>query len=194
MFDFKDTEGPDVAPVLLQPHASRSQTLARIYENTCHNCGVHGIAVHESNLDQGAVDTASRITPAIRKRYQNLNLPKDTHYLILIDGSQSPQDKYSALAYELGHIFCGHLGIDRHAWWTERGDLSIIVESIEATAAAYLICRRLDLQTVSQHKLDELMRENPAWPVFSLNAVLQSVTYLEEMGKSRWKEPRRRRR
>ncbi len=31
-------------------------------------------------------------------------------------------------------------------------------------------------------------------PVFSLNAVLQSVGYLEDMGKSRWKEPRRRRR
>jgi hypothetical protein len=31
-------------------------------------------------------------------------------------------------------------------------------------------------------------------PVFSLNAVLQAVGYVEEMGKQRWKEPRKRRR
>ncbi len=194
VFDIQDTEGPDVAPAQLKTQPPRHQTLARIYDNTRHNCAVHGIAVYESRSDQDPVDSATRITPALRKQYRNLNLPKDTSYLILVDESQALEDRYSTLSHELGHIFCGHLGIDRHAWWPEREDLSIRVESIEAAATAYLLCRRLELKDASDHQLAGLMQPNPDWPAFSLNAVLQSVGYLEDMGKSRWKEPRKRRR
>ncbi len=121
-------------------------------------------------------------------------MQKDTSYLILIDKAQTLEDKYSMLAHELGHIFCGHLGIDRHAWWPEREDLNINGEEIEADAAAYLVCARLGLQAGSAKHLSNYMEKNHELPVFSLNAVLQSVGYIEEMGKSRWKEPRRRRR
>jgi hypothetical protein len=194
VFDIQDTEGPEVAPDQMETHTPRSRTLARIYEHTRHNCAVHGIAIYELGMDQGMLDTASRITPAIRKQYQNLNLPKDTSYLILIDESQSLTDKYSTLARELGHIFCGHLGIDRHAWWPERENLNIVVESIEATAAAFLVCQRQGLQACSDQLMAELTQKDPEWPFFSLNAVLQSVGYLEDMGKSRWNEPRKQRR
>ena len=194
VFDIQDTEGPDVAPARLKAYTPRHQTLARIYENTRHNCTVHGIAVYESRLDRDTVDTASRIAPALRKQYRDLNLPKDTSYLILIDESRPLEDRYSTLIHELGHIFCGHLGIDRHAWWPEREDLSILIESIEAAATAYLVCQRLELKTASDKQLAELMQHENEWPAFSLNAVLQSVGYLEDMGKSRWKEPRKQRR
>ena len=194
VFDIEDTEGPEVAPARLKTRRPRNQTLTNIYEQTQHNCAMHGIAIFELGMDQEMLNTASRITPTIRKKYQNLNLPKDTNYLVLIDESQSLADKYSTLARELGHIFCGHLGIDRHAWWPERENLNIVIESIEATAAAFLVCQRQGLHICSDQLLAELMQKEPEWPFFSLNAVLQSVGYLEDMGKSRWKEPRKRRR
>ena len=194
VFDIQDTEGPDVAPAQLKTHTPRNSILANLYEQTRQNCAVHGIAIFELEMDQGMLNTASRITPAIRKQYQHLNLPKDTNYLILIDESQSLADKYSTLARELGHIFCGHLGIDRHAWWPERANLNMVVESIEATAAAFLVCQRQGLHPCSDQLLAELVQKDLEWPFFSLNAVLQSVGYLEDMGKSRWKEPKKRRR
>jgi antirestriction protein ArdC len=121
-------------------------------------------------------------------------MQKDTSYLILIDKNQPPENKYSTLVHELGHIFCGHLGIDRYAWWPERQVLNINGEEIEADAAAYLTCKRLGLQASSAKHLANHIEQNHELPVFSLNAVLQSVGYLEEMGKSRWKVPKRRRR
>jgi hypothetical protein len=194
VFDIRDTEGPPVPSSRLQTRRTRSQQFGKIYTNTRHNCAVHGIAVFEKSLVHGTVDTTSRITPALRKQYRDLTMQKDTSYLILIDEDQSPENKYSTLIHELGHIFCGHLGIDRHAWWPERPVLNINVEEIEADAAAYLTCNRLGLQTSSSKHLANYIEQNHELPVFSLNAVLQSVGYLEEMGKSRWKGPKRRRR
>ena len=194
VFDLQDTEGPPVPATVLKPGETRNQLLGKLYTNTQQNCAVHGIAVVEEPLAHGTVDTVSRITPALRKQYPDLSPQKDTSYLILIDRTQTLEEKYSALSHELGHIFCGHLGIDRHAWWPEREDLNINSEAIEADAVAYLVCERLGLQANSAKHLSNYMDKNLDLPVFSLNAVLQSVGYIEEMGKSRWKAPRRRRR
>jgi Zn-dependent peptidase ImmA (M78 family) len=194
LFDIQDTEGLPVPSARLRSRGTRNQLPGKVYPNTRHNCELHGIAVYETMLDHGTADTANRITPVLRKQCQDLNLQKDTSYLILIDKAQTLEDKYSSLTHELGHIFCGHLGIDRHAWWPEREDLNINGEEIEADAAAYLVCARLGLQASSAKHLSNYMEKNHELPVFSLNAVLQSVGYIEEMGKSRWKEPRRRRR
>ena len=194
VFDIQDTEGPAVPSTRLRPHAASPQLLSKIYANTRHNCAAHGIAVHETTADHGTTGTASRITPALRKQYRDLDLQHDTSYLILIDGTQPMEDRYSLLVHELGHIFCSHLGIDRHAWWPERQDLTINGEQIESDAVAYLVCERLGLGIGAARHLSNHLEMNPKLPAFSLNAVLQSVSYLEDMGKSRWKEPRRRRR
>jgi hypothetical protein len=194
VFDIQDTEGPPVPSALLRTRETQPQLLNKIYTNTRHNCAVHGIAVHETTLDHGTTCTASRITPALRKQHQDIDLQNDTSYLILIDRTQPLEGRYSSLAHELGHIFCSHLGIDRHAWWPEREDLNIRGEEIESDSAAYLVCKRLGLRASSDRHLSNYIEMNHELPVFSLNAVLQSVSYLEDMGKSRWKEPRKRRR
>ncbi|CAB1058899.1 hypothetical protein D1BOALGB6SA_3657 [Olavius sp. associated proteobacterium Delta 1] len=194
VFDIQDTEGPPPPSELLRPRATQPQLLEKIYTNTRHNCAVHGIAVYETTMDHDTTGIASRITPALRKKYQDLDLQNDTSYLILIDRTQPLEDRYSSLIHELGHIFCSHLGIDRHAWWPEREDLNVNGEEIESDAAAYLVCERLGLQASSAAHLSNYIEKNHELPVFSLNAVLQSVGYLEDMGKSPWKEPRRRRR
>ena len=192
VFDIQDTEGPPVPDTLLRTGAKQNQLPGKFFSNTCHNCSIHGIAVHEPSRDEKAVDTANRLVPALRKQYQHLALPKDTSYLIPINPRQSLEDKYASLAHELGHIFCGHLGIDRHAWWPEREDLSIKGDEIEADAVAYLVCERLGLQTSSTKFLSNHIVKHNELPVFSLNAVLQAVSYIEEMGKSRWSEPKKR--
>jgi len=194
VFDIQDTEGPAVPAALLRPRATQPQLLNKVYTNTRHNCALHGIAVHETAMDHGTTGSASRITPALRKQYQELDLQNDTSYLILIDRTQPIEDRYSLLVHELGHIFCSHLGIDRHAWWPEREDLNVKGEEIESDAVAYLVGERLGLGMAAAKHLPNYIARNHQLPAFSLNAVLQSVGYLEDMGKSRWKEPRRRRR
>jgi len=194
VFDIHDTEGAPVPSGLLESPAIANQLPAKVYSNTLHNCALHGIAVYEKASQEAAAAAASRITPALRKEFKNFDLKKDTSYLILVDKSQTPEDKYASLVHELGHVFCGHLGIDRHAWWPERENLNVSGDELEADAAAYLVCRRLGWQARSQKFIAPHIGKDRQLPVFSLNAVLQAAAYTEEMGRFRWKEPRRRRR
>jgi hypothetical protein len=189
VFDILDTEGAPVPSILLKPHETGNQLLSNIYATTRHNCNIQKIAVHETSLDRDTTDTANRITPVLRKKYKDLNIQKDTSYLILVNQNQNLKDKFATLVHELGHIFCSHLGIDRTAWWPERSDLNIGIEDIEANAVAYLVCRRIGMLTVSEKYLSSNFEKTQAKPIFSLNAVLKAVTYIEEMGKRRWKDP-----
>jgi hypothetical protein len=194
VFDIRDTEGSPIPSDLLKSVEIGNQLSGKIYSNTQRNCSLQGIAVYEMTLSRDPKGTTDRITPALRKQYKDLNIQKDTSYLIHLNKTHSLEEKYSSLAHELGHIFCGHLGIDRYAWWPERENLNISGEEIEAGCVAYLVCKRKGLRACSEKYLSNYIGANQEIPAFSLNAVLQAVNYVEEMGKHRWKEPRKRRR
>jgi len=192
LFDIQDTEGAPVSSKLLRSRQVDDQQLGKFYTTTFHNAAIHGISVYETALNTNEIDTVSRITPALRKKYQELKLPKDTSYLILIDKTLPLRGRYASLAHALGHIFCSHLGIDRHAWWPERGDLNITGEEIEADSVAYLVCRRGGLRADSNNYLLQFSETQQEIPPFSMNAVIQATSYIEDMGKHRWKAPKTR--
>jgi len=194
VFDIRDTEGSPIPSDLLKSVEIGAQLSDRVYSNTRQNCSFQGITVCETSLGHDTKGTTARITPALRKQYKDLEIQKDTSYLVHLNRTHSLEERYSFLVHELGHIFCGHLGIDRYAWWPEREDLNISGEEIEAGCVAYLVSRRKGLLTCPEKYLFDYVGENQEIPAFSLNAVLQAVSYVEEMGKHRWKEPRKRRR
>jgi hypothetical protein len=192
VFDINETEGHPVPAAMLQPVKPKSAQLNKIFENTVINGAVQSIRVVETHLDQAAGDTATRITPAVRKKYKDLVLQKDAHYLIFLDESGSLEDKYAALVYELGHILCGHLGIDSNAWWSERRGLNVSGEGIEAESVAFLSCQRMGLELNAKNYLANYTAQAQQLPAFSINAVLQAVSYIERMGKSRWTQAQKR--
>jgi len=193
LFDIQDTEGAPVPTALLRPRQIDNQQLGKFYATTLHNAAIHGISVCETVFNRDEIDAVSRITPALRKKYQDLGLPKDTSYLIFIDKTLALGGRYASLAHALGHIFCSHLGIVRHAWWPERDDLYIRGEEIEADSVAYLVCRRSGLRTNSEHYLLRFSETHQEIPAFSINAVIQAAGYIEDMGRHRWKAPKKRR-
>lgn len=193
LFDIQDTEGAPLPSSMLQPREVDDQQLGKFYATTRHNAAVHSIAAYEADVDGDEIDAVSRITPALRKKYQGLNLPRDTRYLIFIDKTLPLAGRYASLTHGLGHIFCSHLGIDRHAWWPERGDLNIRGEALEAGSVAFLVCRRCGLRTNSERFMLQLSETYQKIPRLSLNAVIQAAAYIEDMGKHRWKVPKKRR-
>jgi hypothetical protein len=192
IFDIKDTEGLPVDDSKLETTRPKAKHLGKVYRNTLFNCNIQAITVYETTLDHENSDTATRITPALRKQYKDLHLKKDANYLIIINQRHSLEEKYASLVNELGHIFCGHLGIDSHAWWSERQALNEIGEEVEAESVTFLVCRRIGLFASSEKYLDNYAPSNQQLPIFSLNAVLQAASYIEAMGKSRWKRPKKR--
>jgi hypothetical protein len=191
VFDLNDTEGDPIPPGMLEPTKPKPTHLGRIFDNTVYNSAVQGIAVVETSLQQDNRDTATRVTPGLRKKYKALNLKNDTNYLINLNKDHSLEEKYASLVYELGHILCGHLGIDSNAWWSERRGLVVSSEAIEAESVSYLICRRIGSTMQADKYLVDYTSSDQELPVFSLNAVLQATHYIEEMGKSRWSKPKK---
>jgi hypothetical protein len=192
VFDIKDTEGQAMPDHLVQADRPKISHLAKVYEKTLHNCNIQGIYVHDTILDHNDKESAARISPALRKKYRHLKSKKDSNYLILINKKFDLTAKYSSLVYELGHIFSGHLGIDANAWWPERQGLSVSEEEIEAISVAYLVAERRGLLEEAQKYLVAGMKVSHEIPPISLNAVLQAVSYIEDMGKSHWRNPKKR--
>ena len=192
VYDLKDTEGDPVIAEHLISYPTSERLSGSVYENSIHNCALHGIAACEVVTDDRRNETAVRMTPSIRKKYVHLNLLKDAGYLIMLDPDDRIEIKFAKLALELGHIFCGHLGIDRNAWWPERHHLSATQEQLEAESVAFLICQRKGLANITKPFLRQYQLTDQQLPVFSLNAILQAVNYIETMGRSRWQEPKKR--
>jgi len=191
VFDVADTIGkslPDKGHELIV----KPSRLEKLYQNSIHNCALQAIAVREVDTQQPGAESASRITSVLRRSHAELQLEKDKRYLVLLDKSRRLEDQYAVLARELGHIFCGHLGIDRLAWWPERKGLTLEGEELEAACVASLVCRRLGLQINPCRLLLDDLHSNSPMPDFSLHAVLQATTYIEEMARQRWRKPQKR--
>jgi len=138
-----------------------------------------------------AAERVVRITASVRKKYAGLELEATTRYLVLVDAGLSLEKKYATLVLELGRIFCGHLGIDSDAWWVDRKDLDLNRIDLEADAAAFTVCRRRGLTQVSDQWFSDCRGEDRELPPISLNAVFQAVSYIEDMGKTLWRKPRK---
>jgi hypothetical protein len=191
VYDINDTEGEAVPSVLLRPTATTNMLSGDIYERTIHNCFFHGIMVREIAVGKQSGEDAIQWTEDIRCQYKDLALDSKTNYLILINTDHCPEDKYAALVYELGRIFCGHRGIDSNAWWPDRQKVIPKVKAIEAESVVFLVCQRIGLFKNAGKYLLEFRGKEQELPILGLNSILQATHYIEDMGKSEWKKPKK---
>ena len=191
IFDLRDTEGPALSPGAFKRLAAAERLPARIYDSTLHNCAIQHIIVREAAASNASAEHTVRVTPTTRKKQPELRLEPNTRYLVLMEAGLSTEEKYAALVLELGHIFCGHLGIDSDAWWVDRKDLELECIDMEAASVGHLVCGRRGLTQAGGRFLAECREKDRELPFFSLNAVFQAATHIEAMGKTQWNRPRK---
>jgi hypothetical protein len=90
--------------------------------------------------------------------------------------------RYASAVHELGHIYCGHLGSVKGAWWKDREGIDRSIKEIEAESVSYLVCKRRGLETKSEQYLALQSEKNIELPAISLDAILKTVSYIEGMG------------
>jgi hypothetical protein len=94
-----------------------------------------------------------------------------------------PAEAYSVLCHELAHIYLGHLGTDKDAWWPFRLNLPFAVTELEAEAVAHIVCRRAGLRTHSAEYLSSFVEEEAALESISLDLVSRTAARIEDMGR-----------
>lgn len=95
---------------------------------------------------------------------------KGIAFVVTLARRLKPAPALATLAHECAHIYCGHLGcpilIDsrtkkpkRMNWSDRRGLLTVSQREFEAEATAYLVCRRLGIETRSADYLAGYLAE-----------------------------------
>lgn len=78
-------------------------------------------------------------------------------YRIKLNGRHDLPTQFATLAHELGHIYCGHLGVNHEGRWPNRWKISVPVKELEAEAVSYLVCRRNGIITSSEDYLRSII-------------------------------------
>jgi len=192
VYDLSDTDGAPVPPEIERPFLTQGELNPDRYKRLKANCEHHGVAVVECDLGSLMAGAVFRASASDLEEYRSLGVRSHARYIVKINSKYPVEDKYSSLAHELGHLFCGHLGADRQAWWEPRGTDDETLREFEAESVSYLVCRRAGLLASSDRYLQSYDGgEDRKLPYYSLNAIMVAAGYIEEMGKSIWAKPRK---
>jgi len=176
VFDVADTQG---AGPLTGPDRQAPAGLNEALERIGQSAAVHGIAVRPSPLPEANPGFAAPLTLHNRHQYEGLD-PRSA-YLVVLNAQRARKERLSDLAGFLGQIFCGHHGIDAGAWWPDRRAIDQRQAQLEAAATAYLVCRRRDIEPPARAFFETAPER--VLPPFSLAAVFQAVTAIEQMAR-----------
>jgi len=189
LYDISDTEGKPIPEHRVAGldgiETFSQQNLDLTIQNALH----HGIGIRSASRIQGT--EAIRLTYDTRKAYEELDLEAEAKYLVVLEARAAFEERYISLTEHLGHIFCGHLGIDTLAWWPDRSGIDQDRAVIEARTVAYLVCCRRGMELDSTYIL--MGREAPfeELPLISLHSVFHSTHYIEQMGRGEWEQPKK---
>jgi len=110
-------------------------------------------------------------------------------YDLLVNEDLNREARFATITHELGHLYCGHLGIPSKKWkgWPDRMGLLREVAEFEAESISYLVCQRLHVDNPSEVYLATFMEHNQEIPSIRIELVMKAAGYIEQMGRQRLK-------
>lgn len=98
------------------------------------------------------------------------------------------ETKFATAIYELGHLFCGHLGPNGQKWLTDRRGLDIKQREYEDESVCWLVCGRMGIKNPSAQYLNGYLKENEYISSISIDTVLKSAGTIESLIKNGFKQ------
>tara|TARA_R110001599_G_scaffold150929_4_gene335459 strand:- start:90974 stop:91834 length:861 start_codon:yes stop_codon:yes gene_type:complete len=92
---------------------------------------------------------------------------------------------YTTLIHELAHLFLGHLGSSPSSLWPSRLGLSKDQKEFEAESVAYVIAKRMGLNSQSDKYLAGYVDRDVNIPRIDVRAIGKAIDWIEEMIKGR---------
>ncbi len=184
VYDAESTEGKPLPKSLMNPLDSKGRLSDLVWNNTLDNCARDLIKIYErgdSPPDSEVVETLAKAEP--------VQISEDEIYAALYSIKLNKDDsitrKYAIVVHGLAHLYCGHLGSDKNAWWMNRQKCldTQVQREIEAESISYLVCKRQKIETPATKYLLDFTKENIELPEFSLDVILRVAGHIENMGK-----------
>ena len=182
VFDASQTEGRELPEQVVKPLEPRGGRVGRQLERTIENAKRDGVAVHTALLGSQRGGSVCLVTarPGKVVVFRETDIP--IRFELELSESASRESRYATLVHELGHLYCGHLGIPDKGRWPNRYGLPHSVREFEAESVAYLLCGRLGIENPSAEYLAGYVRDHDQVPPISLECVMKSAGLIERMG------------
>lgn len=201
VFDVSDTEpGPHPIPLpreVENPFEVRSGTVGGELEKTIENAKCHGIQIDRRRDGSQRAGSISSLNPPLLPPFEFpdekdksgnpvvVRIPRC--YGMILNENHDRTTQYSTMVHELAHLYCGHLGTLSSAWWPDRQGMSVVSRELEAESVAFLVCRRLEIQTTSDEYLSGYLGGHLEVPPISLDCIMKAAGLIEKMGKRNMK-------
>ena len=104
-----------------------------------------------------------------------------TRYRKHINCNHVPHVQFVTLAHELGHLFLGHLGMDRKLGIPERSGLTHAQQELEAESVAYLVCKRNGVTSKSETYLANYVEKNITVDHIDFYRVMRAAGQVEDI-------------
>jgi hypothetical protein len=195
VFDVSQTEAEDGAPPLPleveRPFEVRGGRVTNELALTAENAKRDGVLIadrEEGSQSAGMIKASSdggTLDVLVCRKPKPQYARIQRQYELFLNGAHSPEVKYTTLAHELGHLYCGHLGTPNRHWWPDRSRLSRVAEEFEAESVSYLVCTRRGIEPSSARYLHGYLNADREIPPISLDCVLRAAGLIEQMGRER---------
>jgi hypothetical protein len=179
VYELDDTYGKDVPSRQVDPFAVLGSPPGASWSATLEAADRRGVKVElTARWGQRRAGLAGRLHQAADGATVAAR-DKRHRWLVLINEQLYLGARFATLAHELGHIYCGHLGAHPEGFWPDRSSgLSLGQREMEAEAVAYLVCKRLSLETRSSEYLKNHVTLENLYAV-SKRLIIEAVNRIE---------------
>ncbi len=173
VYDEVDTEGAplpeDVASFVVRGEIDESFIRASIPLVQKKNIG--WLYADSGDLKAGSIRVIERATKK----------EETTLYQMVVNKNHSPAVQFATLVHELGHLFLGHLGYDRHLGIPDRRSVGPKQGEIEAESVAYIVCKRNGVSPKSETYLSAYVDKNTTIDQIDIYKVMRAAGQVETL-------------
>lgn len=177
VFEYSDTEGYDPPEAQLSALFAEGSIPPDQYDRTKSVAKKYGVLVEETDK-YGPLLAGTAAGINMLPTRLNASQREGPRYHVRLNSKHDLPTRYSTLAHELGHVYCGHLGADCKGRWPDRSALVHSVKELEAEAVAWLVCQRTGVSARSREYLSRLARPDDIMAV-SAYAIFEAANRIE---------------
>ncbi len=198
VYELADTTGPDHPRLRIHDPFGVSELGDRVFNLACLGelskafLEEEGILIQRDDLGSSYAGFATRVHGG-GDGETLVGEGTPSSFVVRVDRRQQPAATFATLAHELGHIFCGHLGVPAtptkaqgkkyRPWWPSRsGELTHPQREFEAEATAYVVCQRLGIRTKSSEYLANLIT-SADWAKISVSNIVRAADRIERISR-----------
>lgn len=133
----------------------------------------------KKNIDSHWFDAGGGDAGYIEPVSRSADEQSPNRYRIAINRNHQPAVQFATLAHELGHLFLGHLGGDKHLKIPHRTKPTLKQREIEAESVAFLVCHRSRVWPMSERYLSQYTDEGVGVDSLDLYQIMRAAGQIE---------------